>query len=104
MRYNKTEAKFTSHYILKRFFSCLVPRRLSFDENVRAKDPSHGPLRFITCHSFRARLCHAENEAPEEEAAFLGSLLSMAMMYRLWKATQSVILFIYVAIVFVLGI
>ena len=30
--------------------------------------PSHGPLRFITCHSFRARLCHAKNEAPEEEA------------------------------------
>ena len=31
--------------------------------------PSHGPLRFITSHSFRARLCHAKNEAPEEEAA-----------------------------------
>ena len=29
---------------------------------------SHGPLRFITSHSFRARLCHAKNEAPEEEA------------------------------------
>ena len=28
--------------------------------------PSHGPLRFITSHSFRARLCHAKNEAPEE--------------------------------------
>ena len=36
--------------------------------------------------------------------AFLGSLLSMTMMYRLGKATQSAILFIYVAIVFVLGI
>ena len=57
---------------------CLVPRRLSFDENVRAKEggkeacslyPSHGPLRFITSHSFRARLFHAKNEAPEEEAA-----------------------------------
>ena len=61
--------------------TCLVPRRLSFDENVRAKEggkettgfacrlyPSHGPLRFITSHSFRARLCHAKNEAPEEEA------------------------------------
>ena len=35
---------------------------------------------------------------------FLGSLLSMTMMYRLGKATQSAILFIYVAIVFVLGI
>ena len=30
--------------------------------------PSHGPLRFITSHSFRARLCHAKNEAPAEEA------------------------------------
>ena len=30
--------------------------------------PSHGPLRFITSHSFCARLCHAKNEAPEEEA------------------------------------
>ena len=35
---------------------------------------------------------------------FLGSLLSMTMMYRLGKATQSAILFIYVTIVFVLGI
>ena len=63
--------------------SCLVPRRLSFDENVRAKEggkettacclyPSHGPLRFITSHSFRARLCHAKNEAPEEEAVHKG--------------------------------
>ena len=93
---------------------CLVPRRLSLDENVRAKEggretvgtcftfsspeplglicnrpttwprndglgtrmpegacrlyPSHGPLRFITSHSFRACLCHAKKEAPEEEA------------------------------------
>ena len=30
--------------------------------------PSHGPLRFITSQSFRARLCHAKNEAHEEEA------------------------------------
>ena len=37
-------------------------------------------------------------------SAFLGSLISMTMMYRLGKTTQSVILFIYVAIVFVLGI
>ena len=37
-------------------------------------------------------------------SAFLGSLISMTMMYRLGKATQSVIiLFSYVAIVFVLG-
>ena len=32
------------------------------------RDPSHGPLRFITSHSFRAPLCHAKNEALEEEA------------------------------------
>ena len=37
-------------------------------------------------------------------SAFLGSLLSMTMTYRLGKATQSAVLFIYVAIVFVLGI
>ena len=37
-------------------------------------------------------------------SAFLGSLLSMTMMYRLGKATESAILFIYVAIAFVLGI
>ena len=36
-------------------------------------------------------------------SAFLGSLLSMTMMYRLGKATESAILFIYVAIVFVFG-
>ena len=66
---------------------CLVPRRLSFDENVRAKEggkettgdacrlyPSHGPLRFITSHSFRARLCHAKNETPEEEADLEGGM------------------------------
>ena len=37
-------------------------------------------------------------------SAFLGSLLSMTMIYRLGKVTESTILFIYVAIVFVLGI
>ena len=37
-------------------------------------------------------------------SAFLGTLLSMTMMYRLGKATESAILFIYVAIAFVLGI
>ena len=41
--------------------------------DARAKEggkeyPSHGPLRCITSHSFRACLCHAKNEAPEEEA------------------------------------
>ena len=37
-------------------------------------------------------------------SAFLGSLLSMTMMYRLGKATESAILFIHIAIIFVLGI
>ena len=36
--------------------------------------------------------------------ALLGSLLSMTMMYGLGKATEGAILFIYVTIVFVLGI
>ena len=36
--------------------------------------PSHGPLRFITSHSFRARLCHAKNETPEEEADLEGGM------------------------------
>ena len=47
-----------------------------------------------------------QNHAPVTTflSAFLGSLLSMTMMYRLGKATQSAILFIYVVIVFVLGI
>ena len=35
-------------------------------------------------------------------SAFLGSLLSMTMMYRLGKATEIAILFLYVTIVFVL--
>ena len=35
-------------------------------------------------------------------SAFLGSLLSMTMMYRLGKATEIAILFLYVAIVCVL--
>ena len=35
--------------------------------------PSHGPVRLITSHSFRARLCHAKNEAPDEEAVTLVS-------------------------------
>ena len=37
-------------------------------------------------------------------SAFLGSLLSMTMIYRLGKVTKSAILFIYVTIVVVLGI
>ena len=55
---------------------CLVPRHLSLNrarkgrrEGAPAVCTLHGPLRFITSHSFRARLCHAKNEAPEGEAA-----------------------------------
>ena len=56
--------------------ACLVPRRLSRCARKGRREgdngcrlyPSHGPLRCITSHSFRARLCHAKNEAPEEEA------------------------------------
>ena len=65
--------------------TCLVPRRLSFDENVRAKEggketagetslrlPSVPFLWSLAVHyqslALRARLCHAKNEAPEEEA------------------------------------
>ena len=59
---------------------CLVPRRLSFDENVRAKEGGKEttgllsvpfPWSLAVHHqslAFRARLCHAKNKAPEEEA------------------------------------
>ena len=44
-------------------------------------------------------------KVPTFLSAFLGSLLSkMTMIYRLGKATESAILFIHVAIAFVLGI
>ena len=63
---------------------CLVPRRLSFD--VRAKEGGKETTGEMALHppsvpfpwslavhhqslAFRARLCHAKNEAPEEEAA-----------------------------------
>ena len=63
------------------FRCCLVPRRLLFKTCAQRKVgrrqratrrfacrlyPSLGPLRFI--NSSHARLCHAKNEAPEEEA------------------------------------
>ena len=55
---------------------CLVPRRLSLDENVRAKECGKEPsVPFpwsLAVHhqslAFRARLYDAKNEAPEEEA------------------------------------
>ena len=46
-------------------------RRLSFDENVRLLSVPF-PWSLAVHHqslAFRARLCHAKNEAPEEEAA-----------------------------------
>ena len=55
-----------------RYIPCLVPRRLSLDENLRKKEggkektgetcfasplyPSHGPLHFVTSHSRLSRL------------------------------------------------
>ena len=61
---------------IKSHGGCLVPRRLSLKRARKGRRegdnglyPSQGPLRFITSHSFRPRLCQAKNEAPEEEAA-----------------------------------
>ena len=68
--------------------TCLVPRCLSFDENMRAKEggkettgetalrlPSVPfPWSLAVHHqslAFRARFCQAKNEAPEEEAGKL---------------------------------
>ena len=55
---------------------CLVPRRLSLDENVPAKEGGKEryvpfPWSLAVHHrsvAFRARLYHAKNEAPKEEA------------------------------------
>ena len=57
--------------------ACLVPRRLSLDENVRAKEgrkerlPSVSSPWTLAVHhwslAFSACLYHAKNEAPEEE-------------------------------------
>ena len=58
---------------------CLVPRRLSFNENVRpkegGKETTSVPFPWsLTVHhhslACRARLYDAKNEAPEEEAEF----------------------------------
>ena len=49
--------------------SCLVPRRLSLDEN--ALSSVSFPWSLAVHHqslAFRSRLHHAKNEAPEEEA------------------------------------
>ena len=50
--------------------TCLVPRRLSLDENVRAPSVPF-PWSLAVHHqslAFRARLYDEKNEAPEEEA------------------------------------
>ena len=56
-----------------RLNNCLVPRRLSLDENVRAKEGGKEtpfPWSLAVCHSlaFRARLYHSKTEEPEEKA------------------------------------
>ena len=79
--------------------ACLVPRRLSLDENVRAKEggkettgewrlyPSHGHLRFITSHSRFAL-------ASSKRSAWGGGWFCLECWYvrkyflRAWPATQ----------------
>ena len=75
---------------------CLVPRRLSFDENVRAKEggkettgfacrlyPSHGPLQFITSHS-RFALASAKRKTKRLKRRLDTSLLR-AVSFVLWR-------------------
>ena len=57
---------FELHFL---WWKCACKGRREGDNKFACRPyPSHGPLRLITSHSFRARLCHAKNEAPEEEA------------------------------------
>ena len=81
----KAWSQATSNIFVLALGRCLRARRLSFDENVPAKEggkeTTGGRLRLpsvpfpwsLAVHhqslAFRARLCHAKNEAPEEEAA-----------------------------------
>ena len=55
-------------YSLSVLFAELLPRTQTSLSMCAQGKASHGPLRFITSYSFRARLCHAKNEALEEEA------------------------------------
>ena len=90
--------------------SCLVPRRLSLDENVRAKEggkettgetalrlPSVPfPWSLAVHHqslAFRARLYDEKNEAPEEEAVVAGyeKLLQKVESKTVVKRTASLL-------------
>ena len=75
---------------------CLIPRRLSFHENVRAKEggkettgfacrlyPSHGPLQFITSHS-RFALASAKRKTKRLRRRLDTSLLR-AVSFVLWR-------------------
>ena len=75
---------------------CLVPRCLSFHENVRAKEggkettgfacrlyPSHGPLQFITSHS-RFALASANRKTKRLRRRLDTSLLR-AVSFVLWR-------------------
>ena len=75
---------------------CLVPRCLSFHENVRAKEggkettgfacrlyPSHGPLQFITSHS-RFALASAKRKTKRLRRRLDTSLLR-AVSFVLWR-------------------
>ena len=66
----------------------LVPRRLSLDEDVRAKEGGKQTavctLSMVPCGSSAvAHLYLAKNEAPEEEAAFTCRLLIIISTHKL---------------------
>ena len=71
--------------------SCLVPRRLSFDENVRAKEGGKETtgvctLPVVPCGSSPvARLYLTKNEAPEEEAVQIALRTLCKGCYRISK-------------------
>ena len=77
-----------------RLNNCLVPRRLSLDENVRAKKGGKEtpfPWSLAVCHqslAFRARLYHSKTEAPEEKAGltmypWLGSQFNFTFLTKI---------------------
>ena len=69
-------------HIARNIFCCLVPRRLSLDENVRAKEggkETSAPFPwFLAVHyqSLASTINRPKNEAPEEEAAYSASFRS----------------------------
>ena len=76
--------------------TCLVPRRLSFDENVRAKEGGKETAvctpPMVPCGSSPvARLYPAKNDAPEEEAG-IGLLLTVTVWLQTpvrWSSSES---------------